>query len=104
MSEDPGLNSALDAAIQRLDRATLKLERRIEALSARANDGGLFEHDRALLAAELDAARGREKELEAAGQQASLALGRAISDIRSALGEDRASEAAGAGASANGEI
>jgi hypothetical protein len=47
--------------------------------------GGLFEQDRASLTAELDDARARERELEAAGAEASAALGRAIVEIRAAL-------------------
>jgi hypothetical protein len=90
MSEEPGAGGALDAAIQRLDRAVAQLERRMGALmiEAEGSNGGLFDQDRAKLAADLDAARGRERELEAAGQQASAALGRAIAGIRAALGDD----------------
>jgi hypothetical protein len=58
------------------------------AAQAEASNGDLFDQDRANLAAELDAARGRERELEAAGLQASAALGRAIAGIRAALGDD----------------
>lgn len=93
MTEEPGASGALEAAIQRLDRATAKLEQRLSGLLARADGGGLFEQDRAQLAADLDAARSRERDLEAAGLQASLALGRAIADIRAALGEDGETEA-----------
>jgi hypothetical protein len=75
MSDEPGAHGALDAAMQRLDRAVAQLERRIGGLLTRAGGG------------DLDAARGRERDLEAAGQQASLALGRAIADIRAALGD-----------------
>ena len=49
--------------------------------------GGLFDEDRSHLAAELDASRARERELEAAGQAASQALGRAIAGVRTALGD-----------------
>jgi len=81
---------ALEAAIQRLDQAVAQLDLRIGVLSTKAEgaNGGLFDADRAQLAADLDAARGRERDLEAAGLQASAALGRAIADIRAALGED----------------
>ena len=90
MSDEPGAGGGLEAAVQRLDRAMAKLELRMSALLADAGDAttGLFEQDRAQLAADLDRARGREKELEAAGRQASQALGRAIAEIRHALGED----------------
>jgi hypothetical protein len=60
---------------------------------AGAEAGGLFDQDRARLAAELDAARSRERALEEAGAQASEALGRAIAEIRAALGEPAEAEA-----------
>ena len=53
-------------------------------------DTGLFDQDRSRLAAELDAARARERALEEAGAQASQALGRAIEEIRAALGDEPA--------------
>jgi hypothetical protein len=84
----------MDAAVARLDRAVAQLEVRLSALTAEAagSNGGLFDQDRANLAAELDAARARERDLEAAGSQASAALGRAIAEIRAALGDDRIQE------------
>jgi hypothetical protein len=77
-----------DEAVRRLDHALARLEVRMGALSTQAEgaNGGLFDEDRAKLAAELDAARGRERELEAAGQAASEALERAIARVRAALG------------------
>jgi len=94
MTDGTGPTGALEAAIQRLDQAVAQLDLRLADLSAKAegSNGGLFEEDRAQLAADLDASRGRERELEAAGQQASGALGRAIADIRAALGEDEDSD------------
>lgn len=82
---------ALDAAIKRLERATATLQQRLanRVQEAGAVAGGAFDQDRANLAAELDAARARERELMAAGADASAALGRAIEDIRQALGQDR---------------
>ena len=50
--------------------------------------GGAFDQDRERLAADLDAARARERELEDAGAQASAALSRAIGEIRAALGPE----------------
>ncbi len=84
--------AALDAAITRLDRAMGQLESRVaEALrKAQASAGDLFDQDRAKLASELDLARSRERELEAAGAEAARALGRAIAEIRAALGEETA--------------
>jgi hypothetical protein len=89
MMREAGAESALDAAARRLDRALSLLETRLagRASSARAEVEGLFDLDRAKLAAELDAARGRERELQAAGQEAAVALDRAIVEIRSALGQ-----------------
>ena len=84
--------SALDLAVRRLDRALAMLETRMteRVAEAGAEAGGLFDQDRSRLAAELDAARSREKALEEAGAQASEALGRAIAEIRAALGEEAA--------------
>jgi hypothetical protein len=90
-------DSALDLAARRLERAVQALEQRmrVRLAEAGAEAGGLFDQDRAKLAAELDAARAREKALEAAGAEASAALGRAINEIRAALARDEArSEAA----------
>ncbi len=82
---EPGV--LLDAAALRLERAISLLESRVAALSGEAGDGAgsLFEHDRSKLAAELDAARARERELEEVGAEASLALGKAIDGIRRVL-------------------
>jgi len=79
--------AAVDAAAKRLERAVAFLEARVGELSRRAQDGagGAFDHDRSKLAAELDAARAREHDLQAAGEAASLALNRAIADVRAAL-------------------
>ncbi len=86
--EDP-----LEAAALRLERALAVLDGRVKQLAGRAegNAGGLFDFDRSKLAAELDEARARERELESAGQEASRALGQAIEHIKGALsqaGED----------------
>jgi hypothetical protein len=77
----------LEAASKRLERALTVLETRISDLASQAKGGntGLFDFDRSKLAAELDASRAREKELEAAGLEASQALGKAIEEIRRAL-------------------
>jgi hypothetical protein len=85
---DGNSESALDAAARRLDLALARLETRMGGLmsTAKAEVGGLFDNDRSQLAAELDAARARERELKAAGQEAAEALDRAIAEIREALG------------------
>jgi Domain of unknown function (DUF4164) len=82
-----GGESALDVAARRLEQAVHVLEQRLAQRLKTAGDtvGGLFDQDRANLAAELDEARARERELEAAGAEASAALGRAILEIRAAL-------------------
>jgi hypothetical protein len=79
--------SALDLAARRLEQAVHVLEQRLAQRLKAAGDkaGGLFDADRAKLAAQLDEARARERELEAAGAEASAALGRAILEIRAAL-------------------
>ena len=79
--------SALDLAARRLEQAVNLLEQRLaqRLKTAGAEAGGLFDQDRANLAAELDEARARERELEAAGAEASAALGRAILEIRAVL-------------------
>ena len=95
--QDAGTNGTrgpgLDEAVIRLDRAIGQMEARITGAlrEAKASAGGLFDLDRAQLAQDLDAARGREKDLEAAGAEAARALGRAIAEIRSALGDAAAS-------------
>ena len=81
---------ALEQAARRLEQAVSRLERRLASRvsEAGAAAGGAFDRDRAMLASELDAARAREKDLMAAGADASAALGRAIEGIRAALGPE----------------
>ena len=85
--EDREREAAVDDAARRLERAVAFLEARVGELSKRAEDGagGAFDRDRSKLASELDAARAREHDLQAAGEAASRALDRAIADIREAL-------------------
>lgn len=89
MTDETQSVASLDEAARRLDHALARLEVRMNALSGQAEsaNGGLFDEDRSHLAAELDASRARERELEAAGQAASQALGRAIAGVRTALGD-----------------
>jgi hypothetical protein len=84
---NPG-DSALDLAAKRLESALHVLEQRLSQRlkDAGADAGGLFDQDRAHLATQLDQAKARERELEEAGAQASVALGRAIAEIKAALG------------------
>lgn len=97
MIRDPASESAIDQAARRLERAIALLEQRLGAAKGRVGleAGGLFDQDRAKLAAELDEARAREKALEAAGTEASAALGRAIAEIREVLEADEAPDAEG---------
>ena len=83
---NPG-ETALELAARRLENALHVLEQRLSKRlrEASAEAGGLFDQDRAKLAAELDQSKARERELEEAGAQASAALGRAIQEIRAAL-------------------
>lgn len=80
-----GGDSALEQAAKRLERATAQLEQRLREKLQAAAAASAFDDDRARLAAELDAAKARERELEEAGAEASAALGRAIGEIRAAL-------------------
>ena len=95
----PGEGSALELAARRLERAVTQLEHKLAAQRAAhaapaiGAEPGLFDGPAddgkaAQLAADLAAARAREKALEVAGEQASEALGRAIAEIRAALGDE----------------
>lgn len=88
MTREPGSEDGLEQAARRLERAAQMLEQRLSQLNGAAEAGGLFDQDRAKLAAELDASKARERELADAGRQASEALGRAIAEIRAALGDE----------------
>ncbi|MEO8113353.1 MAG: DUF4164 family protein [Phenylobacterium sp.] len=85
MDRDTPTENSLELAAKRLERAVLLLEQRLGERLKTAGAGGLFDQDRAKLAAELDKARARERELEEAGAEAAAALGRAILEIREAL-------------------
>jgi uncharacterized membrane protein YccC len=92
ISRDSASPRELAEATRRLDRA---LEQLAAACAAKVSNTGppddeayaALESDRARLAAELDAARAREGELESAAAAASRALGRAAAEVRAALGE-----------------
>jgi hypothetical protein len=97
MTQD--MSGADSAADDGMDRATGRLARALAALeakvAARASEweersGDLFgqgavQDDRARLAADLDAARARERALEEVAAEASAALGRAAAEVRAAL-------------------
>ncbi|MFN3521705.1 MAG: DUF4164 family protein [Phenylobacterium sp.] len=82
--------SAIDQAARRLERALTRLEQKLAAQGGGQVSAGLFDQDAARLAEELEKARGREQALEEAGAAASAALGRAIDEIRAALGAEAA--------------
>jgi hypothetical protein len=89
MNPDSGGEGAIERSIRRLDRVVTLLDQRISrrvALAA-AQSGSMVDADRARLASELDAARSRERELEAAGGEASMALAEAIAQMREVLGD-----------------
>ena len=84
---DMSERGSLSGALERLDWALARLETRVSKLISEAqnHNGGLFDQDRAQLAADLDAARGRERALEGAGAEASQALAKAIAEIQTVL-------------------
>lgn len=79
--------TTVELAARRLERAVAVLEQRISSKLAQASAGAgaPFDADRSRLAAQLDEARSRERELEEAGLAASAALDQAIDEIRAAL-------------------
>ena len=78
--------AALDRALGELEmRVDLFLERRrAERIQARAN--AMMQSDRGRLASDLDTAKAREDELQAAAEAASVALEQAIAEVRAVLG------------------
>jgi len=89
MAADGAPESGIDRAIRRLDRVATLLNQRITRRTshAEAEAGSISDADRARLAAELDAARARERQLEVAGAEASQALAEAITQLRTILGD-----------------
>ena len=83
-------NGRLDVAARRLERAASLLEQRLghRVAEAGAQVGGLFDLDRARLASDLDASRARERELSEAAAQALAAVEKAMTEVKTALGED----------------
>ncbi len=85
----------LDPAAARLDAALKRLEAALEAhllrsgnpVALRAEIAALVT-DRARLAEDLDQSLSREKELQTLADEASLALGSAIEEVRAALGSE----------------
>jgi hypothetical protein len=77
----------LEAAIDRLEGRLDGLFERLEGHRARNREAEALRVDRARLATDLDAARARERELQRLADEASEALGAAISEVREALGK-----------------
>ncbi|HEY7797628.1 MAG TPA: DUF4164 family protein [Hyphomonadaceae bacterium] len=84
----------MDEALRRLEAAIDRLEGRLDGLFGRLEGSRSHEReaealriDRARLASDLDSARSRERELQRLADEASEALGAAISEVREALGK-----------------
>jgi hypothetical protein len=84
----------MDEALRRLEAAIDRLEGRLDGLFGRLEGSRSHEReaealriDRARLATDLDSARSRERELQRLADEASEALGAAISEVREALGK-----------------
>lgn len=94
MAGETSHSGRLDVAVRRVERAMMLLEQRLarKVAEAGAQAGDLFDLDRSHLAADLDACRGRVRELEEAGAQASAALAAAMTEIRAALDEKEANQ------------
>ena len=94
MSEGPETSPEMDAALRQLEAAIDRLEGRLDGLFGRIEGHRSSEReaealriDRARLAGDLDAAKARERELQRLADEASEALGAAISEVREALGK-----------------
>ena len=94
MSEGPDQTPEMDGALRRLEAAIDRLEGRLDGLFGRLEGSRSHEReaealrvDRARLASDLDSARSRERELQRLADEASEALGAAISEVREALGK-----------------
>lgn len=94
MTEATENTDEMDAALQRLEAAIDRLEGRLEGMFERLDgfrthekEAEALRRDRARLASDLDVAKAREKELQRLADEASEALGAAISEVREALGK-----------------
>ncbi len=94
MSEGPETSPEMDAALRQLEAAIDRLEGRLDGLferiethRSREREAEALRIDRARLAGDLDAAKARERELQRLADEASEALGAAISEVREALGK-----------------
>ena len=87
--------SVIEAAATRLDKALSRLESAVDGLFERSGNPSLLRQelsvmmeDRARLAEQLDESLAREKELQSLADEASEALGAAISEVRAARGRE----------------
>jgi cell shape-determining protein MreC len=88
------VDEVVDEAVKRLEIAIDRLEGRLDGLferlegyRAHEKEAEALRKDRARLAGDLDVAKAREKELQRLADEASEALGAAISEVREALGK-----------------
>jgi len=94
MSEGPDQSTEIDNALRQLEASIDRLEGRLDGLferleghRSREREAEALRIDRARLAGDLDAAKARERELQRLADEASEALGAAISEVREALGK-----------------
>ena len=94
MSEGPDQTTEIDNALRQLEASIDRLEGRLDGLlerldghRSREREADALRVDRARLAGDLDAAKARERELQRLADEASEALGAAISEVREALGK-----------------
>ena len=85
----------LNSATRELDAALQQLETALDGLFEKSGEPGISRReltamieDRAKLAEELDASIARERKLQALADEASVALGSAIAEIRAALNRE----------------
>lgn len=94
MTEQPEDQAQMDGALRQLEAAIDRLEGRLDGMfeklerqRAQTREAEALRLDRARLASDLDAAKARERELQKLADEASEALGAAISEVREALGK-----------------
>lgn len=94
MTEEPEDQASMDGALRQLEAAIDRLEGRLDGMfeklerqRAQSREAEALRLDRARLASDLDAAKARERELQKLADEASEALGAAISEVREALGK-----------------
>ena len=94
MSVGPDESTEIDNALRQLEASIDRLEGRLDGLfdrleghRSREREADALRVDRARLAGDLDAAKARERELQRLADEASEALGAALSEVREALGK-----------------